>query len=147
MIYAIGIDLAWSSRNPSGVAALRYDPDSRTATLIELAWLHTDADIAAWVAKHAPADSPAVIGIDAPLTVPNLIGLRDGDRALSRAYGRFEAGAHSANRTLLGLYNGGTPRGEALLKILAEKEGITHTPKFPTQGRCGRPLRFIPMRR
>ena len=132
-VYAVGVDLAWSRRNRSGLAALRYDPDSRTATLTGQAWLRTDAEIAAWVAKHAPADSPAVIGIDAPLTVPNLTGSRPGDKALSAAYRRFQAGAYPANRRLLSRYNDGTPRGEVILAALAT-QGIAHTPNIPTRG-------------
>lgn len=131
-LYAVGIDLAWSGRNRSGIAALCYDSADRSARLIGVDWLLSDADIVAWVAANVPDAAPLVVGIDAPLSVPNQTGSRVGDRAITAAYGRREAGAYPANRTLLGRYNGGIPRGEALLAALAPLH-IDHNPEFPTQ--------------
>ena len=93
----IGIDLAWSDRNPTGVAVIR---DERlvaySGTLV------TDGEILRFVQEHLDAKNPAVVAIDAPLRVPNESGSRPCDRALSKAWRRFEAGALPANRRLLG---------------------------------------------
>ena len=123
----IGIDLAWSSRNPSGLAALHWD--GAVAMLVEPvpeALAYADHEIADYIGKVAPQGG-AVVAIDAPLTVPNETGRRPGEAELSRVFARFHAGAHPANRQRLSRYNGGTVRGETLLAHLAAL-GIRHDP-------------------
>lgn len=118
----IGIDLAWSPRNPTGGAALMGN--SNGATLRETALLGDDASILAFVQRHA-ADGPAIIGVDAPLWVPNERGRRLGEAELGRVFARYQAGAHPANRSRL-VFDG-VVRGEKLVDDLAAL-GFVHAP-------------------
>jgi predicted RNase H-like nuclease len=127
VFHFIGIDLAWSSRNPTGLATVRWQ--NGEATLLEPlpeALAYTDEEIAAYVKLVATTGS-VVIAIDAPLTVPNVTGQRPGERALNTVFARFHAGAHPANRQRLASYNNGEVRGEALLVRLAALD-IRHDP-------------------
>jgi predicted RNase H-like nuclease len=130
--YFIGVDLAWSSRNPTGLAALQWD--GGVATLVEPlpeALVYTDEEIAAYIKQITPTDS-VVVAIDAPLTVPNLTGRRPGEAELNAVFARFHAGAHPANRQRLAGYNGGTVRGEALVARLSSLN-IRHHPVIATR--------------
>lgn len=118
----IGLDLAWSRRNPSGIVALACDAGG--AHLIHSARLHDDASLCAWIRAQI-GDGPALIAIDAPLRVPNQRGQRPAEAALNRVFGRYGAGAHPANRQLLERYGG--LRGEYLIAALAT-DGFVHTP-------------------
>ena len=124
----IGLDLAWSARNPSGVAVLEgavLEGGRRGAALTFSGLLGGDAEILNFVDHHA--SGPCLIAIDAPLSVPNSTGRRPAEAELAAVFGRFQAGAHPANRTLLGRYNGGVLRGEWLRGALAER-GIRDDP-------------------
>jgi predicted RNase H-like nuclease len=107
----VGIDLAWSYRNPSGGAVIRNG-----ALLVSTGELGSDEEIVAFVRQWLPAGAPAIIGVDAPLRVPNLTGSRGCDRDLSAEWRRFEAGALPANRRLL--ETDGCVRGENLVSML-----------------------------
>jgi predicted RNase H-like nuclease/tRNA(Leu) C34 or U34 (ribose-2'-O)-methylase TrmL len=87
----IGIDLAWGANGRTGMAVL-----DATGALVDSASVRTDAEIDGWLASRGPA---AVIGVDAPLLVPNASGRRDAERLLGQAYARFDAGAHPTNRS------------------------------------------------
>jgi predicted RNase H-like nuclease len=105
----LGLDLAWSARNRSGVAAL----DERGAVIDARADLGDDAAIVAWVRSHlAPT---AVLGIDMPTIVPNETGIRPCERALARDFRAFHAAPHPANR---GRFPDGG-RARAILDALA----------------------------
>ena len=118
----IGIDLAWSPHNRSGGAAIRGDTSG--GTLVEHTLLDSDADILAFIDTHA-SGGPCLVGVDAPLWVPNESGRRPGEAALATSFQRYQAGAHPANRRLLA--RNGVVRGEALVAALAER-GFTHAP-------------------
>jgi predicted RNase H-like nuclease len=108
---ALGVDLAWSDRNPSGVCAL-----DAAGRVIDEQLLETDDQIVDWIAGLV--DGPATVGIDAPLLVPNETGRRSCENELARVYGGRRAGPHSSNRSLfLGRY--GRIRGEDLAVRLA----------------------------
>jgi predicted RNase H-like nuclease len=134
--YFIGVDLAWSSRNPTGLAALRWTSD--LASLVQPlpeALAYTDQEIAAYIA-HVAATGSVVVAIDAPLTVPNQTGRRLGEAELNAVFARFHAGAHPANRERLARYNNGTVRGEdviAQLQILGIRHTPFLTPRTPTR--------------
>lgn len=96
----VGIDLAWSERNPSGCAVIR---NSRLVAYSGL--LGSNQEILAFIRTHLADECPAVIGIDAPLRVPNETGSRLCDRALSAEWRRFDAGALPANRRLFARMN------------------------------------------
>ncbi|WP_161881810.1 DUF429 domain-containing protein [Deinococcus alpinitundrae] len=119
----IGLDLAWSARNPSGVAVL--EGDRHGARLMFSGVLGDDAELLAFL--DAQLSGPALVAIDAPLSVPNLTGQRPAEAQLAVVFTRFQAGAHPANRTLLGRYNGGVLRGE-WLKAALEARGFIDDP-------------------
>jgi predicted RNase H-like nuclease len=119
----IGIDLAWSPRNPTGGAIVRGDAEG--GALVDSALLGDDAAIVEYIARHA-GGGPAIVAVDAPLWVPNETGRRAGEAAIGRAFGRYQAGAHPANRQRLAF--DGVVRGEALVASLAGL-GFTHAPE------------------
>src|SRR5262245_34269322 len=132
----IGIDLAWSSRNPTGLAALRWEGTG--ATLVEPVPeqpVYADEEIVRYVRKIA-SRGDVVVALDAPLTVPNWTGRRPGEGELNAVFARFHAGAHPANRRRLAGYNAGSVRGEELIARL-ETVGIRHNatilPRKPTR--------------
>ncbi len=89
-----------------------------------LAWLDT------WDA--AEGQDGLIVGIDAPLLVPNQTGRRPCEAELGRRFARFQAGAHPANRTLFRGY----VRGEDLVGRLAER-AIVHSPYLDTPQETG----------
>lgn len=118
----IGLDLAWSPRNPTGAAVIVGD--ARGGTLADVALLRDDGEIVAYVERHA-GTGPALVAIDAPLWVPNETGRRPAEAAIAQAFRRYEAGAHPANRRRL-CFNG-VVRGEELVRAF-EARGFVHQP-------------------
>ena len=95
MMNFIGIDLAWSAKNPSGLALLNWD--GKKAWLSDTATLVSDEKILSWVQSHSP--SYTCIAIDAPIIAPNPPGTtREADKALSGDFARFHAGTYPANK-------------------------------------------------
>src|SRR5690349_11874843 len=119
----IGIDLAWSPRNPTGAAVVRGNASG--GQLLQTDLLAGDDEIVDYIGRHA-GQGPAIVGVDAPLWVPNETGRRLGEAEIGRAFGRYQAGAHPANRQRLVF--GGVVRGEALVAAL-EARGFTHAPE------------------
>lgn len=107
----IGIDLAWSDRNPSGACAL-----DAGGNLVAEDLLGGDDEVVSWIAGLV--SGPAVVAVDAPLLVPNETGRRPCESEIHRRYGTRKAGAHSSNRTLF-LRRMGRIRGEDLANRLA----------------------------
>jgi predicted RNase H-like nuclease len=87
----VGIDLAWGTRARTGLAAC--DPTGR---LVASANVVSDDEIAGWLSDLE--GDPVVVGIDAPLVVPNATGQRPAENLVQRTFGRFHAGAYPANR-------------------------------------------------
>lgn len=130
----IGLDLAWSARNLSGAAALIGSPAG--AALAEPPALLGDLEqIVGYVARLA-GDGPSIVAVDAPLLVPNASGRRPAEAALGRAFRRYDAGAHPANRQLLA--RDGEVRGEALVRHL-EALGFRHVDRVA----AGEPGRLV----
>ncbi len=119
-ITCIGIDLAWSPRNLSGLATLRGD--QQKADLIDVRLVLTDQEIVEYVSEQAGSGT-VIIAVDAPLWVPNQTGRRPAEAEIAQVFRRFQAGAHPANRGLL-TYDG-VIRGEVLVTALADL-GIEH---------------------
>lgn len=116
--WAVGVDLAWSSRNPTGVALAALTADSVRVVTTEC--VRTDDEIISIV----PTDGlPVTVAIDAPTVVPNAEGMRDCERRLQTMFGRHHAGPYPSNRRLLGAVNGGTPRGEVISQRLQRERG------------------------
>ncbi len=86
----IGLDLAWATRNRTGIAAVDAD-----GALIASATVRSDDEIVAWVERQAPRIG--VVAIDAPLIVTNAEGNRACERLVNAAFGRFDAGTHPSN--------------------------------------------------
>lgn len=102
----VGLDLAWGTRNRSGLAVL--DGSGRLSALGEA--LDDDA-ITSWVRAHAPGS--CVVAMDAPLVVTNRHGRRACEAEISRVFGRFHAGAHPSNLSRPGFADGGRARALA----------------------------------
>jgi len=119
----VGIDLAWSTRNGSGITVLQGD--RKGVELVSSDVLLSDEDIINYLRKHVGSDD-ALISIDAPLIVPNENGRRLAEDVVGRLFRKYNAGAHPANRTRLSSWTG-TIRGEELTALL-EKEGFEHNP-------------------
>ncbi len=100
----LGLDLAWSPRNPSGAAVLA--PDGRL--LDARADLGDDADVLAWI--RAQRGTSGVIGIDMPTLVPNAAGARPCERELGAVFRRYHAGPYPANTGLPVFRDGGRAR-------------------------------------
>ncbi|MEN9221017.1 MAG: DUF429 domain-containing protein [Thermostichus sp. BF3_bins_97] len=119
-LICIGLDLAWSPCNPSGIATLQVHPDpdlQRLAGhLLDCRILQTNAEILDYIQRHAGRD-PCLIAVDAPLRVPNPTGQRRAEAELNRVFRAYEAGAHPANRRLL--ERNGQVRGEVLVQALS----------------------------
>lgn len=90
--FYIGIDLAWSADNPSGVAVLDAD-----AKLLEYLYPDSLDAILALISRYPAA---AAIGVDAPLIIPNATGHRPNERAFLKIFSRHGLGLHAANTTL-----------------------------------------------
>ena len=97
-VWFVGVDLAWSERNPSGVAILSGGA-GRPLEYVGSETRRSTEDIAEPILA---LDGPVWVAIDAPLVVRNETGQRPVDRLVTRQYGRFHAGAYPANRRLLG---------------------------------------------
>ena len=131
----IGVDLAWSDRNSSGIAVLAGD--ARGASLVRPPWTERGvAAVAAAVGAACP-DGPAFVAVDAPLWVPNLTGRRAAEAELGRDFARFFAGAHPSNRTLHP-----DVAGERLAALLAARDGFTADPDPAADARAARRLVF-----
>lgn len=70
-MYFIGIDLAWSEKNYSGIAILKRNKQKAELVCVDI--VHTDDDIISYI-KSNVKDKSGHIGIDAPLIVPNMEG-------------------------------------------------------------------------
>lgn len=111
----VGLDLAWST----GVTGLAVVDDA--GRLLDSGSCRTDDEIAAWLAGFGPV---AVVGVDAPLVVPNATGQREAERAIGRAFGAYGASAHTVNR-------GTSGRADPRAWRLAERFGWAVDPATP----------------
>lgn len=122
-MYFAGVDLAWGTRNPTGVAVVDSEGD-----LVSAGAVRDDDEILAALRPYLHGD--CVVGFDAPLVVNNPTGQRPAETALNRDFRRFEAGAHPANTGKPEFANG--PRGARL----AEALGLDMDPQSATARRA-----------
>lgn len=108
-MYFLGVDLAWGTRSPTGVAVL--DADHR---LVHIGAAGDDAAVVMALSPYVRGD--CLVAIDAPLVVTNRTGQRPAEAALNRDFGRFQAGAHPANTGKPEF--AGVPRGARLATAL-----------------------------
>ncbi len=127
----LGLDLAWGRKNTSGgcVVSCPADAGGRGFVLDYTETLGDDDEIVSWVSRCSDAAGPdgLLLGVDAPLLVPNETGKRPCEMEIGKRFARFQAGAHPANRTIFG----GDVRGERLVSRLAAL-GICHDPHVST---------------
>lgn len=110
----LGIDLAWNTRARTELAAV--DPSGAVVTSTSV---RTDDEIDAWLACLG---SPIVnAAIDAPLIVTNPTGMRESEKLVGRAYGRYDASCHASN---LGKPYFNPPRAG----VLAQRHGWRTSP-------------------
>src|SRR5215213_9202157 len=83
----VGVDLAWGTRRPTGLAVL--DTQGR---LLHLSTMRTDEEILGALAPYVDGD--CLVALDAPLIVTNPTGNRPCEAELNRDFARFHAGAH-----------------------------------------------------
>ncbi|NJK65001.1 MAG: DUF429 domain-containing protein, partial [Synechococcaceae cyanobacterium SM2_3_1] len=114
-MFFLGLDLAWSPRNRSGMALLQGGGEG--AELVDLRLIEGDDEILAYVQAHVEQEG-AVIAIDAPLRVQNQQGSRTAEKDLNRVFRAYQAMTHPANRQLLEYE--GVVRGEVLVQGLTE---------------------------
>jgi predicted RNase H-like nuclease len=89
-VHYIGIDLAWGTRRPTGLAVL-----DASGWLVHLSTVGSDEEIVAALTPYAAGD--CLVAVDAPLVVTNATGRRPCEAALNADFARFHAGAHPAN--------------------------------------------------
>ena len=77
----VGIDIAWSERNPSGAAVI----DSEGKLVRASGNLCTNQDLCEFAGLRDRED--AVVAIDAPLIVNNAAGQRPVERQLTEIFG------------------------------------------------------------
>ncbi|MBM3735235.1 MAG: DUF429 domain-containing protein [Acidobacteria bacterium] len=89
----LGVDLGWHGK-PTGLASLKR---SGAALILRgVQRVEPVSEILAWIESET-ADGTAVVGVDAPLVIPNATGTRLAERELNRDFRRFHAGCHPAN--------------------------------------------------
>ena len=124
-MFFLGIDLAWSTKNGTGLVLL--EGDKKQAKLVKHALAYSDKEIMDFV-KENIGEKKALIAIDAPLTVPNETGRRLAEEEVGKLFRKYNAGAHPANRTRLSSWTGSI-RGEDITNLLT-KEGFKHDPNL-----------------
>lgn len=125
MALFVGLDLAWGRKNTSGGVVLRCDGVAPAVVVDVQDALGDDTAILRWVDQWDAERQGILIGIDAPLLVPNDTGRRPAEAEIGRRFARFQAGAHPANRQLYGGY----VRGEGLVTEFARRN-IRHDPSL-----------------
>jgi predicted RNase H-like nuclease len=120
----VGIDLAWSPRNNTGIALIKGDENG--GRLASAGIGVSDDSLVDYVRKGVGKAS-ALVAVDAPLIVRNNSGRRPADTLVSELFRKYDAGAYPANRARLGAWSNGKVRGEELVAGL-ERIGFSHNP-------------------
>ncbi len=114
-MYFVGIDLAWSTRNPSGLTILKLEKNKLSILYADS--ILSDNEIISIIQNHIPNNKPCLIGIDAPIVVKNELGQRIAEKLLNKDFKKYNACAHPSNRTRLSSWTGNI-RGEEIAKKL-----------------------------
>ena len=120
----IGLDLAWTTKNESGICWLEGDSrDNLRCTRLKAAVCDTES----LAHEVAAVDGPVVVTIDAPvLYTPE----RWVEPEIGRRFGRYKASAHSSHAAVNRGYTAGIDLGKAL-----ETRGFTLDPGPLLEGR------------
>ena len=127
-VFHIGVDLAWGTKRPTGLAVL-----DESGRLVHVETVRTDEEILAALSSYVEND--CLVAIDAPLIVTNATGNRPAEAALNQDFAKFDAGAHPSNTGKPEF--SGTPRGAALCQAL----GLDMNPR---SGRARRAIEVYP---
>jgi predicted RNase H-like nuclease len=92
-VRVVGVDLAWSPRNRSGLCVVEGD------RVLASTVLTGDDDIVAWI--RGWDDGELLVGFDAPLVVRNVTGRRACESVIAAGFASAHAGPYPANLTLL----------------------------------------------
>jgi len=92
-VRVIGVDLAWGTRNDSGLCAVE------DGHVLDSACLRGDDEIEAWIRTWAADEM--LVAFDAPLIVRNRRGRRACENVLASAFAAERAGPFPGNLTLL----------------------------------------------
>lgn len=116
-VYFLGIDLAFSDRNNSGVAVLsgQWDGNLKELTYVGSRLCKTDEEITEFLRPYL-LPGRSVVAVDAPLVVPNQSGMRPCERAVGRMYGQRQCSAYPAHQ--------GNMAGTRGPRLLAHLESI-----------------------
>ncbi len=109
----VGVDLAWGERKPSALVVLEAGEPGPGRPVAFSSGLESIEEMGAFILANAPGG--AIVGIDAPLVVPNDNGGRPCDAECTAKWRRYDAGALPANKKLCG----DPPRGGQFLDWLA----------------------------
>lgn len=134
-VHVVGVDLAWSPKNATGLAAAMVSEGVIIAVTTALAY---DLDeILEFVRPFAT--TAITVAIDAPTVVPHLDSMRECEKLLHKDAAMRAANAcpYPGTRRLLGKHNGGQPRGEELVERLKLELGFEEIGCPPT-GHAGR---------
>lgn len=113
----IGLDLAWVSKNQSGICWLEGDSkENLRCTRLKVEPRATES----LASEIAAVEGQVVVTIDAPV---RYTPKRWSERALNRQFNRYKAGAHSAHAAWKNGYRAGVDLGKAL-----ESRGFTCDP-------------------
>jgi predicted RNase H-like nuclease len=96
-ITILGIDLAWGTRMPDGLAWLSVTDNQ--AVLQQTALCHGDTALMQWIRQHSSTEH-VFIAIDAPVICPNHTGARPLDRLTHSLFGRQHCGCYPSNTQL-----------------------------------------------
>jgi histidinol-phosphate phosphatase family protein len=133
----VGLDLAWSPRNPSGGVVL----SAKGCVLAATSALGSDDQILTFVTEVVPPNTSGLVAIDAPLSVPNPNGSRLCDRQVASVFGRYHAAPYPANLQNLERYGG--LRAESIRREL-EALGFEHDPAIQRQIDARRVIEVFP---
>ncbi|MDW7674914.1 MAG: DUF429 domain-containing protein [Bacillota bacterium] len=113
--YILGIDAAWSTKNPSGVALLESNPNQQPKLIkvgrsyeeFQNGLVNLDLKVTGSFPSFSellePIPRPIIIALDIPMAPFLIEGRREVDQALSREYGRYKAAVHSPTKDRPGI--------------------------------------------
>ncbi len=120
----VGIDIAWSERNPSGIAVI----DSNGTLTSASGDVRSNDDLCEFAGLEDHGD--AVVAIDAPLIVKNDTKQRTVERELTKIFGPYDAGPYPANLSNPAFQQSG--RIQQFVRQL-ESLGFKHQPNVQKQ--------------
>lgn len=138
-MYFVGVDLAWSDNNPTGLAAIEYEDGEGKVVSTDI--VDRDGEITGFIEDRVGGED-GIVCVDAPLLVPNETGRRVAEKLTGKLFKKYDAGAHPANRKRLGQWTGRV-RGEEIVEKLGEI-GFEHDPDIDEGEGCRKVVEVYP---